>query len=434
MQSEIQDLGQLKRSISIEIPLEEIRPHYNSVLNKIRSAKVKGFRPGKFPKGWLEKRFKEFMQAEAFEKVIPEYYGKALDEKGINPATQATVDEINFEQGKPFSCKMSFEVKPTLQKPEYSRIQLEKEELVITDADIQEHISRMREENAEWLEAEAGNAAGNGDQVLVDINATINNVPYENGSVADAQIILGTEVNSKVKILLPHIEGMTVGETRTSPITLDQFYGEDEGKTVSFQITLKSLKNRKLPEVNAAFYEKFGKSSEEEFLKEIRHEIQHQKNFLILEKYYAAIKSQLPGLYADFDLPEILLKKKEEELLKQNKEDSNSEEAPALDISEAMDSYKKELRLSYILDSVATSESIEIDQNEVLQRFARMSWMFGSNPEQMIESPLGRNFYHITAQKVYEEQILKFVAEKVLGESLTHDHDHHSGAEAHSHE
>ena len=84
MNSSVEELGELKYSISLEILFEEIKPTYDAVYKQLKKTRLNGFRPGKHPKGWLEKRFKSAMQQEAVDRVIPGVMESALENHSLN--------------------------------------------------------------------------------------------------------------------------------------------------------------------------------------------------------------------------------------------------------------------------------------------------------------------------------------------------------------
>ena len=94
MESSIDELGELKYSIALEISFEEMKPTYDAVYRELKRTRHNGFRPGKHPKGWLEKRFFSVMQTEAVERVIPGHMENALKEHSLKPATMPIIKKI----------------------------------------------------------------------------------------------------------------------------------------------------------------------------------------------------------------------------------------------------------------------------------------------------------------------------------------------------
>ncbi|MGK5092878.1 trigger factor [Deltaproteobacteria bacterium TL4] len=421
MQTTVQDLGKLKRSIAIEISLDEMKSSYDDVLTKIKGVKVRGFRPGKFPKGWLEKRFKEYMTHEALEKIVPEYYQKALEEKGLQAATQAKVGDITFDRKSPLSVTLNFEIKPELSPLDYTRFSLEKKEVTVTEEEVNARIEAMRKSEA-VLKNKAENAvAATGDQVTIDYVGTIDGEPFEDCERKGAKFELGGRAYPEFS---PHVEGMKVSETKEVSIELPESFESSAGKTAQFRITLSNLQELEAPELDEAFYKKFEKSNNEEFRQFVEESLHQAKREFNYSGYREAIRTQLPALYGEFDLPEELLQAKEEALAKLHHdpkdatEEGASIDKPGPDHKAELENFKKELRLEYILDSVAKKESVPQNTDKVFERFTQMAMLFGGKPSEFIKTETGQHFYNITVQSVYEEEILNFIVAQVVGEPL----------------
>ena len=101
MESSIEELGELKYSIALEIPLEEIKPTYDAVYKQLKKTRLNGFRPGKHPKGWLEKHFKSAMQQEAVDRVIPAFMESALKNHSLQPVTVPVIQQVEFDRKSP---------------------------------------------------------------------------------------------------------------------------------------------------------------------------------------------------------------------------------------------------------------------------------------------------------------------------------------------
>ena len=145
MESNVEELEKLKRRLTLELSLEEVEPHYRNVMRQLRSTRLNGFRPGKFPKGWLEKRFKSVMHHEAIEHVIPGFIDKALQKNELQQATQAVISELEFDQKQPLKAVIEFEVKPTLELPDYKKFKLTRKEVEsVKPKEIEEELKKTQ--------------------------------------------------------------------------------------------------------------------------------------------------------------------------------------------------------------------------------------------------------------------------------------------------
>ena len=129
MESSVEELGALKYSIALEIPLEEIKPTYDAVYKALKKTRLNGFRPGKHPKGWLDKRFKSAMQQEAVDRVIPTFMESALENHSLKPVTVPVIKQIDFDRKLPLSATLHFEIGPKLPELDYGKILLTRKEV-----------------------------------------------------------------------------------------------------------------------------------------------------------------------------------------------------------------------------------------------------------------------------------------------------------------
>ena len=126
MQMNVEELGGLKRKISVEVPLTDVEATYDQVYSQIKSQiQVKGFRPGKMPRRMVEKRFQDVMKQEATRSLLPKYFQQALDEMKARPATRPQFDKLEIEQKQPFKFEAEFEIVPSFDLPRISDFSLE---------------------------------------------------------------------------------------------------------------------------------------------------------------------------------------------------------------------------------------------------------------------------------------------------------------------
>lgn len=428
MQATIQDLGKLKRSVALEISLEEIKPTYDTIIRKVKNTRLKGFRPGKFPKGWVDKRFKEFVTAEAVEKIIPQYYNEALDKEGVYPATQAVIEDLKFDKKSSLTATLNFEIKPVLTLPEYTKIELDKKDIEVSDEDIDQRIEMMRKSQGNLKAKSEDSVAEPKDIATIDYKGTLDGKDFEN-SQKDG---LKFEVEGDLfKEFSPHVLNMKTGETKTVSIELPEGYGDNVGKIAEFEITLTTLENFELPELNEDFFKNIGKDNEEDFRNEIKEMAKQEAKNRIYGEYYDAVKKQLLSLYEDFDMPESLILRKQEELDKQIAESNNasdknddaektelSDEEKESQKAEMMRQYKEGLKTSYILDYIGRTESVAQNNQKTFERFARLASLFQTTPEEFVKTDTGYQLYVATAERVHQEEILDFVISKVFDEPL----------------
>ena len=183
----------LKYSISIEIPLQEIKPTYDAVYKELKKTRLNGFRPGKHPKGWLDKRFKTAMQQEAVDRVIPTFMESALEKHSLKPVTVPVIKQIDFDSKSPLSATLHFEIGPKLPELDYGKILLTRKEVEeVKSAEIDDEMELLMQ-GEEYLEPKSGNdiKVENDDWVLIDYVGTIEGKEFTGSTAKELQFKIG---------------------------------------------------------------------------------------------------------------------------------------------------------------------------------------------------------------------------------------------------
>ena len=436
MESSVEELGDLKYSIALEIPLQEIKPTYDAVYKELKKTRLNGFRPGKYPKGWLDKRFKSAMQQEAVDRVIPTFMESALENHSLKPVTVPVIQQIDFDRKSPLSATLLFEIGPKLPQLDYGKILLTRKEVEEVKSDEIGHEMELLMQGEEYLEPKSGSdiKVENDDWVLIDYSGTIEGKEFTGSIAKELQFkIDGTEYKEFHAALI----GMGSGEEKEAVIELSERFDENEGKKADFRIKLTGISTAKRPEMDEGFFKKFGVANEKEIKEKIAENIEFRKKAELQSEYRLQVGSQLTGLYDDFVLPEELVK------LGKERVDTELEEASAKkDITEAeiekqrqegYENARMDLRMKFILDSIREHEKLKFDEKEAAGEFFNLAQITGQNPDELIQSPFGRNMYQRIFIRKQGDATLDRIVARVFGDPVEdapttaedHVHDEH---------
>ena len=413
MTKTLKDLGKLKRELDVEIPFDEIKPEYDEVFSQLKAVTLRGFRPGKFPKGWLQKRFIEQMTVEARERVIPDYFTQIIDEMKLRTATEATVTEITFATKKPMNFKLTFEVQPELGLLDYQKLKLEKKDGVVEPEEIESKITQYRKSRSTFESISEGEVAEEEDQVTIEFKRTI-------GEEIDEQMEQSLELDESI---LPEIKdkilGMKVGEHKEFSFEITEDHMEEHvGETAEIELTLKDLERKLLPEMDADFFQQFENAENEEaFRRYVVDQLIEEKERELRFSYHEELKKQLLQCYDEFELPESLIEKREKQCegeLRISKTGITEAELNARK-NEQLDRYKSLLRIEFILKQIAMTESLKPEREAVARRFASMAQLWGAHPGEFIHSPLGHGFYNQIYLQISQERVLDFLVDRLVG-------------------
>jgi trigger factor len=241
-----------KREIELEIPAENVQKASEKVARDIaRVARVPGFRPGKAPVTLIRRRFAEDIQGEVVQSLVPEYLGKALDEKKLVPVTRPEVDKVEFKEGEPLKFRAIFEVLPEFELGDYKNLKVEIEAVDVGDAQVDKAIDELRDRSATFVPIE-GRPAKDGDFVLIKLNGT----PVGGGEQVQADNILchlGAE--ETLESFTENLGGVSAGETKRFRSEYPKDYPDPKlaGKTYDYVVEVQELKEKKLPEATDEF-------------------------------------------------------------------------------------------------------------------------------------------------------------------------------------
>ncbi|HUJ75711.1 MAG TPA: trigger factor [bacterium] len=419
MQVTVEEQGKFKRKLTIEVPLPEVQSTYDEVYTQIRTnLRVPGFRPGKYPRQLAEKRFKALMAQEALQTLVPRYLDEALKEKELRPATEPQFNNIDIDQRRPLKFDVEFEVAPSFGLVPPSEFKLEDPPIVVDDAAIDGRIQEMRHSRA-TLGDKGAEPALTGDVVTFDVEGKLDGEPVPGGAGTGQR----TEVGSGQ--FLPEFDaafvGMRAGESKTFPVTFPADYQQATlaGKTAEFSAKVTKVEQKVLPEVNADFFKQFATvETEEAFRQHVSDLLRKERERANLESQHAALLRQMNEKYT-FDVPEALL----EEQLHQF-EHELEHEAPEVLKDEALLAQRKEeqrgkierdLRANFVVDAYAREHKLQVDPDEVRQRFYLQAYMMRQDPNKILRTPLGERLLARIQRRLITDAVLTHLVYAALG-------------------
>ena len=442
MESKVNELGKLKYSIALEVSFKEIKPTYDAIFGELKKTRHNGFRRGKHPKGWLEKRFLSLMQKEAVERLIPGYMETALKEHSLKTATVPIIKNLEFNRNSPLSVTLDFEIAPSLPQLDYSQIKLERKKIdEVKDLEIEEELKNLIKREEIFVPKEGEDVKVEvKDFVKVNFSGLLEGKEFPGSKAKDLQFLVGGEefVEFHEGLL-----GMAAGDQKNVDIILSDNYADNKGKKANFNIQLNGIFLVKRPELNSSFFSKMGVESLDELKKKIDLNINSRRKDELQTGYRLAVSSQILDLYDEFDLPEQLIENENEKIKKSVEKEFTEKKITVNEkknkLNEELDNLKKELRKKFILDSISDHENLVLDENEVAKEFVGLAQMTGQSPDKLFQSQFGREIYQRIIVRKKEDIALDRVISKVFGDPIDknisdkneHVHDENSG---HNHE
>ena len=390
MKSTIETLSPTRVRLAIEVPFVELEPSVRKAYREIaQQINVPGFRRGKVPPVVIDQRIgRGAVLNEAVQKAIPENLLAAVREHDVKTLGRPEVEITEFADGKSLKFTAEVDVRPEITLPDLSTIEVTVDELKVSDSEVDEQVNRLRDRFATLKTVQR--PAQEGDYVQIDLRATVNGEEVPGGSATN----VSHEVGSKQ--LLPGLDevlvGMSADETRTFVTKL--VGGEYAGRDAEVEVTVRSVKEKQLPELNDEFAQL---ASEFDTLDELRDDmrkrlVQAKK----LEQLYAARDKALEQLLdaAQVPAPEGVVRDEVEhrkqamidqlERIGTSLEEYLSREGRTeeqLD-GELTEAASKAVRTQLLLDALADAEQVEVTDDEFGREIVHRAQHAGMHPQQ----------------------------------------------------
>lgn len=392
----VEDISNTRKRLKIEIPTDVIEKEYISSLESVRQrAKIPGFRPGKAPVNLIEKKFGEDIKADIIDRLVPDYYSKALKESELVPVTMPNFeDKPDLKRNEPLSFSLTVEVRPRISNLNYTGLKVEDIVTNVEDREIEETLKGLQEERAmfEVVEREIRE----NDLIVIDYTKLDPTGTKELASAKDQVMNLGN--NLAPKGILDELTGKKKGDV--VEISLPSVEGEEikEDKGNRLKITVKEIKEKKLPEIDNEFAKDFGHESLEILREKIKEGLLKAKNDNAATQQKAKLLEKLVESQ-DFDIPESLLERELETLVvnekaskKQTKELISEADTKAAakktDDSELSGKLRPKavnnVKATILLDMIAEKEGINVTEEELKSKIMLLARHFQTTPEAVI--------------------------------------------------
>jgi len=415
MQVSVEAPNKLERRITVVVPVEKLDEAYNKRILKLsKTAKVKGFRPGKVPLADIQRWYGDSARQEALSEVIQSSLYAAINQEKLNPVSTPTVSPSAIVPGQPLEFVAVFEVLPEVTAVNFELSTLEKQISTITDDDIDNVLKHLRKQQAVWQKVER--PAANEDQVILDFKGTMDGVAFTGGEAHDYPIIIGS------KSMIPGFEegliGITPNEERTLAVTFPENYFSKEfaGKAAEFHVKAHSISEAQLPELNDTFVKKMGVKSGEvaDFRNEVRKNLERELYRVVKAKLKTQVFDQLIQ-QNPLEVPKALIEREAKRIHDElhphhaGKAHNHSE----AEMATFNDAAKRNVILGLLVAHLIKQYDILPDRERIKAQIEQLSSVYENPAEVMQWYANNKRAKADVEMQVLEEQLVEKLLEKV---------------------
>jgi trigger factor len=418
----------LKREFQVQVPAADLEARVSERLDEMKGrVQLRGFRPGKVPVGHLKKLYGKAVMAETIEAVIRELNAKIVSERGLKlamepkvtiPSEEAEVEKVIGGQSD-LAYTLALEILPKIELADFKGIKLERLVAEVTEAQINESLEKIAEQNRPFAAKGKGAKAEKGDRVVIDFSGKLDGVPFEGGTGGDVGVNVGS--GSFIPGFEEQLIGIGAGENRLVKVTFPANYMNAQlaGKDAEFDVTAKSIDAPGTVTIDDAFAKSLGLESLDKLKDAVKARLQQELAGLSRQKLKRQLLDHLDGMHK-FALPPTLAEEEftnvwnavEGDLKAQGRtfaDEGTTEE-------KARDEYRgiaeRRVRLGLVLAEIGEKNNITVTEDEIKRAIVERARQVPGR-EQEVWEYYGKNPQAVAAIRapIFEEKVVDFLVE-----------------------
>lgn len=421
MKIDIDELSPVQRKVRVELPAETVAREFSRAYKNLGGrVRVKGFRTGKIPRNVLQGIYGDDVKSEVRSHLVEESLGEVIKDRGLQIVSRPEVESQDLREDGEFSFSAVFEVKPEIEIKDYIGVEVEKPRISITDAQVDEALSRLRESHASLVPVDDREIVQKGDFVTVDFNGTLAGQPFAGGKGENYTLEVGA--GNALPQFEDAVTGLKAGEPRTVQVSYPESYSNKEiaGKAVDFSIVVREIKQKVLPTLDDEFAKDHGEHGSLDELKaairkrleeELKHYQDEQLKEQLLGRLIEAHSFAIPASMVDRQT-RYLMERYQSQIAGQSGDDGE----PAPPREEARRTLEnratRQVQATLLVERIAQREKIDISDKDLqdhVEKTARAAGERAKTVREYYSRPDARD--DLRAQMVFD-QTLNFLLER----------------------
>ncbi|RJQ65330.1 MAG: trigger factor [Desulfobacteraceae bacterium] len=384
MKVSMESVSGVKKVLHIEVPREDVVRQVDDAYGELKkSAKVKGFRPGKAPRSVLERMFHKDVRADVTSKLIQNAFIEAIQEKDLKIVGAPKVDPPELDEKKDYAFDATVEVRPEIADIPFKGLELTKSNYTVSDEEIDLQLQMLQRNMARHEKVEADRPIQMGDVAVIDYEGFKDGKPHQ-ATQKTENFVAKIGEGRVVKDLDEGLVGMKVGEEKEIEVTFpeDYFSKDLAGLNILFKVRLNEIRGEILPELDDTFAKSLGDQFESlEVLKgKIRENLQNGYDKRVEQELNEQVFSQLLSK-TDFEVPDSMVESELEHILKDAErsfsQSNRSFEELGLSRDILAEKYRpvaeKQVRRHLILSKLIDQENLSLTDEELEQGMQEMA-------------------------------------------------------------
>ena len=387
---------ELTRSIEVEAPAAEVSKAFRQVIKRYTNlARIPGFRAGKVPEALIKSRFAKEVRQEVLESLVSEKFREALIEQKVQPVSQPQVSEMQLFDGQPLKFKATFETLPEFSIDGYDAIKVERPDASLSEDEFQSELVNVLDHHAVVEPVEEDRAISDGDWAEIGFKGQVQELAQTVGedgveSKSEGKEITGEDVlieiggKNTLQAFNEALRGARVGQELAFEATYPPEFGDARlaGRTVSYDVTVKSIKKKTFPERDEEFAKQLGPYTDwNDFETQLRERASSRKKNALESQARDKMVEELIAKYS-FPVPETFVQQQIDARLERGlralaQQGMSSDAMRQLDFGRLREAQRdqaiNEVKASLILDKVAEHEHVTVSDEDMERELLMLS-------------------------------------------------------------
>ena len=413
MQVSVESTGALERRMEIQVPAERVEKAVDERLKSMgRTVRLKGFRPGKVPPKIIRQQFGQQVRQEVLGDVVQSTFAEAVTQEKLNPAGGPRFEPISMEQGADLKYRATFEIFPQIQLHGLDTLEITRPAAEVQTADVDAMIENLRAQRPTFNAVDR--EARDTDRVTIDFDGSIDGQQFDGDKGENVPVVIGA--GRMIGDFEAGLKGLRAGEQKTIDVTFPQNYGSPAlaGRKAQFAITVHSVEERKLPELDEEFCKTYG--VEEGGIERLRQEVEENMRRELSDAVSGRVKKQvMDALLAanPVEVPRSLVDSQVRELQIDAGRRMGAQDVSQLPPPDSfVEPARRRVALSLLINEIIKTGNITLDQQQVQTRFEELSQQFPDANQALQSYRTNPQIRRQMEASVLEDQVVAWLLER----------------------
>ena len=420
MQVSLETTSGLERRLTVGVPAQRIEDEVNKRLQQAsKNVRLDGFRPGKVPFKVIRQRFGEGVRREVIGEVMGQTYQEAIMQEKLRPAGQPSIEPKQLDAGKDLEYVAIFEVFPEVEARDLKETTVERHVAEVTDEDVDNIIEIFRKQQGSMQEVER--AAAEGDTVIIDYLGKKDGEPFDGGAANDSSLELGS--GRMIPGFEDGIVGLKAGDEKNLELSFPEDYHNDDlkGAAVTFDITVKAVKEQVLAPMDETLFEQYGvtEGGEEKFREEIAGNMKRELKNAVTASVKKQVMDAVLATYEDVAVPKALVDQEITAMRQQMFQQFGGAPAQGMDLESLLpaemfvERAEPRVKLGLVLATLVSEYNIKPDADRVRETIEEIASTYEDPAEVVNYHYSNQEQLNAIENRVLEDQVVEKLQEQL---------------------